>query len=417
MKEFLMKQLAKKSKEASKMLMRLNHNVRKSILNEMADNLIKNKEKIIAANLIDMANADKSGLNAAMKDRLKLDSAAIDSMANGVKSVAEQKEVVRVFEDEFTNPAGLKIKKQRIPLGVILMIFESRPNVIVDCAALAIKSSNAIILKGGKEALHSNEILGSIIQSTIEKYVPKECVQVLASDNREVITELLELNQFIDVVIPRGGERLVDFVHETAKMPVIAHFQGLCHMYLDKKADLNKVIKLVLNAKTQRTGVCNAIETLLIHEDLLPKVAKTLASELKAKGTELRVDKEFMMASGQNLKAATDKDWATEYLENILSIKTVSSLDEAIKHIDQHGSYHTECIVSEDLDACDQFLTAVDASCIMVNASSRFNDGGQLGLGAELGISTTKFHAYGPMGAEQMTTTRFVVTGDGHTRG
>jgi glutamate-5-semialdehyde dehydrogenase len=416
MKEFLMELLAKKCKTASKTLMKLDHKTRNTILREMSENLVKNVSDIVKANELDLAQAETSGLSAAMKDRLKLDETRIKAMASGVLAVAEQAEVVGTFHDEFTDPTGLKIKKQRIPLGVILMIFESRPNVVVDCAALAIKSSNAIILKGGKEAKHSNEILGTIIQSTIEKYVPKECVQVLASDNREVITELLELKQYIDVVIPRGGEKLVQFVHEKAKMPVIAHFQGLCHMYLDKSANISKAVKLVLNAKTQRTGVCNAIETLLIHKDLLPQIAKTLTIELKNRGTELRVDKEFMMASGEDLKAATDADWATEYLDNILSIKTVNTIDEALTHIDQYGSFHTECIVSEDEKACDLFLTSVDASCVMVNASSRFNDGGQLGLGAELGISTTKFHAYGPMGAEQMTTTRFVVTGDGHTR-
>jgi len=377
---------------------------------------LKNKIQIIAANELDLAAARSSNLSEALIDRLRLDGPAIEAMAQGVKTVSEQKEVVGSFEDEFTNPAGLKIKKQRVPLGVILMIFESRPNVVVDCAALAIKSSNAIILKGGKEAKHSNEILGNIIQESIAPYIPKETIQVLASDNREVITELLELNEYIDVVIPRGGDKLVKFVHDNAKMPVIAHFQGLCHMYLDKEADISKALKLVLNAKTQRTGVCNAIETLLVHKSLLPNVAKELTKELQERGTELRVDQEFMKASGAELKMANDEDWATEYLDNILSIKTVDSIDEAISHIDQYGSYHTECIVSEDHQACDYFLSSVDASCIMVNASSRFNDGGQLGLGAELGISTTKLHAYGPMGAQQMTTTRFVVTGDGHTR-
>lgn len=411
-----MEELARKSKAASKALMRLDHETRRTILKEIADNLLKNKSEIIQANKLDLTSAEASGIGSAMIDRLKLDDARIESMANGVRAVAEQEEVVGKFSDEKINEAGLKIKKQSIPLGVILMIFESRPNVVVDCAALAIKSSNAIILKGGKEALHSNEILGSIIQATIEKYVPKESVQVLASDNREVISELLKLNKYIDVVIPRGGEKLVQYVHENATMPVIAHFQGLCHMYLDKKADIDKSIKLVLNAKTHRTGVCNAIETLLVHKELLPKIAKTLTQELMKKGTELRVDKNFMIASGEELKPVTEEDWSVEYLDNILSIKTVTSIEEAIAHIDSYGSFHTECIVSEDQDACEMFLSSVDASCVMINASSRFNDGGQLGLGAELGISTTKFHAYGPMGAEQMTTTRYVVVGDGHVR-
>lgn len=398
-------------------MMKIDHITRKKVLEEMANHLLNRKDDIIAANEKDLKNASDAGLTSAMMDRLKLDSPRIEAMVSGVRAIAAQKEVVGTFESEFTNKNGLQIKRQRVPLGVILMIFESRPNVVVDCAALAIKSSNAIILKGGKEAKYSNEILHHIIQEAIEKYIPKDAVQVLASDNREVINELLSLNEYIDVVIPRGGEKLVRFVYDHAKMPVIAHFQGLCHMYLDKAADLDKALKLVLNAKTQRTGVCNAIETLLIHQDLLPRFAKTLTDALQAKGTELRVDEEFEAAVGTKLNRATDEDWATEYLDNILSIKTVHSLDEAISHIDQYGSFHTESIVSEDKEACDKFLSSVDASCVMINASTRFNDGGELGLGAELGISTTKLHAYGPMGAEQMTITRYVVVGDGHVRG
>lgn len=412
-----MKKLAKEAKIASKKLMSLDHTTRKKILLDMAANLLKRKQDIVKANEQDLAFAEKSNLNASMKDRLKLNEARIDDMVQGVRSIAEQEEVVGTYHKEFTDKTGLKIKRQRIPLGVILMIFESRPNVVVDCAALAIKSSNAIILKGGKEAKHSNEILGAIIQESIAKYIPKEAVQVLASDNRKVIDELLELDEFIDVVIPRGGEKLIHHVHEHAKMPVIAHFQGLCHMYLDKDANIEKAIKLVLNAKTQRTGVCNAIETLLVHKELVGKIAKDLTRELKEKKTELRTDKVFMENAGVELKVATQEDWATEYLDNILSIKTVDSLEDAINHIDTYGSHHTEVIVSENQEACEKFLSSVDASCVMVNASSRFNDGGQLGLGAELGISTTKLHAYGPMGAEQMTTTRFVIIGDGHIRG
>jgi glutamate-5-semialdehyde dehydrogenase len=345
-----------------------------------------------------------------------LDEARIEDMAKGVKAIATQDEVVGEFYKEFTNDEGLRIKRQRVPLGVILMIFESRPNVVIDCAALALKSSNAIILKGGKEAKHSNEILGKIIQDTLEGRLPIESVQVLASDSREEVNELLQLDEYIDVVIPRGGEKLIEHVYKNAKMPVIAHFKGLCHMYLDKDADLTKALDLVINSKTQRTGVCNAIETLLIHEDLPADFKKKLVKELESKGTELRVDDSFIKSSGMELKLATDEDWATEYLDNILSIKTVTSIDEAIDHIDQYGSFHTESIVSESQSAQEEFMSRVDASCVAINASSRFNDGGQLGLGAELGISTTKFHAYGPMGAEQMTTSRYVIVGDGNIR-
>lgn len=411
-----MDQFAAKSKEASKVLRGLKSELRNQILSSLADNLIKRSDEVVAANQKDLAYAQEVNLSDSLKDRLMLDASRIQALAEGVRLIAKQKEVVGEFYQEFTNNEGLKIKRQRVPLGVILMIFESRPNVVIDCAALALKSSNAIILKGGKEAKHSNEILGTIIQDTLGGHLPKECVQVLASDSREEINQLLELDQYIDVVIPRGGEKLIEHVYKNAKMPVIAHFKGLCHMYIDKDADLDKAMKLIINAKTQRTGVCNAIETLLIHQNISTEFKKNLVKELKDRGTEICSDESFLKTTGLSLKLATHEDWATEYLDNILSIKTVESIDEAIKHIDKYGSYHTECIVSENEEAQQEFLSRVDASCITINASTRFNDGGQLGLGAELGISTTKFHAYGPMGAEQMTTSRYVVVGNGHIR-
>lgn len=411
-----MNSFAKKSKEASKALRGLNKELRNQLLLKLADNLINRKDEVIAANKKDLQHADEVQLSSSLKDRLMLDAARIEAMAAGVKSIAAQEEVVGEFYQEFTNNEGLKIKRQRVPLGVILMIFESRPNVVIDCAALALKSSNAIILKGGKEAKYSNKILGEIIQETLKDHLPIESVQVLASDGREEVNQLLECDQYIDVVIPRGGEKLIEHVYKNAKMPVIAHFKGLCHMYLDKKADLKKAMDLVINAKTQRTGVCNAIETLLVHQDLDADFKNSLVSELQKKGTLLLADDDFIKATGANLEKATAKDWATEYLDNTLSIKTVASLDQAIEHIDQFGSYHTECIVTEDEQAKVEFLNRVDASCITINASTRFNDGGQLGLGAELGISTTKLHAYGPMGAEQMTTSRYVIVGDGNIR-
>lgn len=411
-----MRNLAKSSKEASKFLRGISDEVRKEVLNNLASNLETRTSEIIDANKKDLKYADEVGLNQALLDRLMLNEKRINDMATGVRNIADQKEVVGKFYQEFTNESGLTIKRQRIPLGVILMIFESRPNVVIDCAALALKSSNSIILKGGKEAKHSNEVLGKIVQDSLKNFLPEECVQVLASDSRDEVNALLEQDEFIDVVIPRGGERLIEYVYNNAKMPVIAHFKGLCHMYIDKDADVAKALELVLNAKTQRTGVCNAIETLLVHKDLPQSFVQNLTERLLEAGTDLRGDVEFSEKVGRNLKLATTEDWKTEYLDNILSIKTVTSLDEAITHIDQYGSFHTECIVTENQSSQEEFLRRVDASCVMVNASTRFNDGGQLGLGAELGISTTKIHAYGPMGAEQMTTSRFVVVGDGHTR-
>lgn len=412
-----MKDLAKRAKEASRKLVLIEKETKDQIFDELVKNLSENKEKIIQQNALDLKAAKESDLSEAMIDRLSLTSERIDQMIEGVRAIKAQPEVVGTFFGEFKNEIGLSIKKQRVPLGVILMIFESRPNVVIDCAALAIKSSNSIILKGGKEAKHSNDILGNIIKISLEKYVSSDCVQVLASDNREHVKELLSYNEFIDVVIPRGGHKLIEYVSETAKMPVIAHFQGLCHMFIDESANIQNAINLVINAKTQRPGVCNAIETLIVHEKIFPKIAPMLSKALSEKNTELRVDSKATTFIKENTIAASEEDWSTEYLDNILSIKTVSNLDEAILHIEKYGSHHSECIISEDQKNCEKFLRAVDASCVMVNASTRFNDGSQLGLGAELGISTTKLHAYGPMGAEQMTTARYVVTGQGQIRG
>ena len=285
---------------------------------------------------------------------------------------------------------------------------------------MALKSSNGIILKGGKEALNSNKILGEIITGVLAKFDLSDSVVTLSSYDRKSVQELLSFDQYIDVVIPRGGHGLVEYVYKNALMPVIAHFNGLCHMYVDKEVSKEKALNIILNGKTQRPGVCNAVETLLVHKDVLNEIGDELVSKLHETGTEIRGDQTFIDNVKKNkseIVLAKDEDWDTEYLANILSIKTVSSLDEAIEHIDKHGSHHSECIISENDDACKKFLTQVDASCVMVNASTRFNDGSQLGLGAELGISTTKLHAYGPMGIEQMTTSRYVVVGDGHVRG
>ena len=412
-----MKELAKNSKNASREMMSLTEEMKTKIFDTLAKKLDENRELILQENRKDLEAAEKNNLNSAMFDRLMLTDERINQMINGVIQIKEQPSVVNRFFDEFQNESGLKIKKQRIPLGVVLMIFESRPNVVIDCAALAIKSSNSIILKGGKEAKYSNEVLGRLVKESLNLFINPNVVTVLASDDRNCINELLELNEYIDVVIPRGGHGLIEYVHSNAKMPVIAHFKGLCHMYIDKDADITKAIDLIENAKTQRTGVCNAIETLLIHEDVLSQVVPKMEARLHLKETELRVDENILKYCKFEHPIATSSDWDTEYLDNILSIKTVSSVNEAIDHIANHGSHHSECIVSENEMACDEFLRNIDASCVMINASTRFNDGGQLGLGAELGISTSKIHAYGPMGAEQMTTSRYVVVGSGHTRG
>jgi glutamate-5-semialdehyde dehydrogenase len=411
-----MKNVAKASKEASLKLLSLDHSTRKQILNAIANQLADNTKLILEANQKDLNEAKANQLPAALYDRLLLDEKRIQGMINGVLEIANQAEVVGQFEESFTNNQGLIIKKQRIPLGVILMIFESRPNVVVDCAALAIKSSNAIILKGGKEAKYSNQMLGQIIQNAIAPFIPKESVQVLASDKREMLDELLTLKDYIDVVIPRGGEKLIEHVYNHSKIPVIAHYKGLCHIYIDQFADAKKSCDIVINAKTQRPGVCNAVETLLVHQDVLP-ILESLLSELQKRKTELRLEKDWHSHFPQiTLQEAHPEDWDTEYLANILSIKIVKNIEEAIAHIQLHGSHHTEAIITENEANMQLFMNSIDASCLVWNASTRFNDGGQLGLGAELGISTTKLHAYGPMGAREMTTTRFIVIGQGHVR-
>ncbi|MEC9281386.1 MAG: glutamate-5-semialdehyde dehydrogenase [Bdellovibrionota bacterium] len=411
-----MAEWGKQALQAKQNLRYLEEDQRTKALESIAKLLRERLPQIIKANLQDMQEAKKMQLNSAMTDRLLLDEKRILNMADGVESIAKQQQVVGNVYSETTNEKGLKIARQRVPLGVILMIFESRPNVVIDCAALAIKSGNAILLKGGKEAKHSNEFLGDIINEATKEILPEHSVQVLKSDDRNTVNDLLSKKEFIDLVIPRGGKSLIEHVYENARMPVIAHFEGLCHMYIDSSAKEDMALELIVNAKTHRTGVCNAMESLLVHESLLLNLAPKITKSLQEKGTELRVDQSFKEASGYDLKLATEEDWATEYLDNILSIKTVHDLDEAIAHIDRYGTNHTEAIVSETPDNVDKFFRIVDASCLMHNASTRFNDGGELGLGAELGISTTKIHAYGPMGAEEMTSSRFVVLGSGQVR-
>ncbi len=413
-----MKDIAIKAKQASRNLMKIDKATRNKAFDSIINNLNNRKNEVIEANKLDLEDAKKSNLSSAMVDRLVIDESRFQSIVNGIISVKEQDEVVGKMNELFKREDGLMVSKQSVPLGVILMIFESRPNVVIDSAVLALKSSNAIILKGGKEAKHTNKILGSILSDSIKEYAPEDTIQVLDSTDRDIVNDLLSYKDEIDVVIPRGGKGLINHVYDNAKMPVIAHFQGLCHMYIDKEADLSKSIELVINAKTQRPGVCNAIETLLVHEEVLQKLGADLFTRLSELNTELRVDEKIEKTFPNNTFAkASSEDWETEYLSNILSIKTVSSIDDAISHIATYGSNHTECIISEDKEAQSRFLNEVDASCIMINSSTRFNDGGELGLGAEIGISTSKLHAYGPMGAEQMTSSRYVVVGDGHVRG
>ncbi len=409
-----MRSLAQKSKQSTAAMRMLDNSSRKSLLLQLAKTIRSRKNDIQNENQKDMDHAKE--YPEALRDRLLLNADRIEAMARSVEEIAVQEDVVGKIEKEERRDDGLLIQKIRVPLGVILMIFESRPNVVIDAAALAIKSSNCLILKGGKEAQFSNKILGEIIQETIKDVLPTSCIQVLSSTDRAQVDELLKLNQFIDVVVPRGGEKLIEHVYENAKMPVIAHYKGLCHLYIDESAREDFAKDILINAKTQRPGVCNAVETLILNKKVVSSLGVKLLSALEEKKTKIKVDKVLNEMTGFHYEVATELDWDTEYLANILSVKVVENLDEALIHIEKYGSHHTEGIISESSENIKKFVLATDSSCVVINASTRFNDGGQLGLGAELGISTSKLHSYGPMGAEQMTTLRYVVTGEGHIR-
>jgi glutamate-5-semialdehyde dehydrogenase len=393
-----MLELAKKAKEASLKLQGLSEEVRLTALDAISKALLKRTDDILKENAKDLDEARKNNLSAAMIDRLSLTPKSIEALSRMCLEVAAQPPVVGLMEEAHTRQDGLLIKKQRVPLGVIGMIFESRPNVVVDGAALAIKSGNAIILKGGKEAHHSNKILFDITNNAISSVLPQGSVNL--AQTREEVNELLKLNDYIDLMVPRGGSSLIKFVKEHATMPVVAHDKGLCHLYVHHDCEVDAVA-VVLNAKVQRPGVCNALETLLLHEKF--KDNEKVINALKEAGVEIK-------------HPASEEDFATEWLEKKLSLKFVTSHEEAIAHIQKYSSHHTEAILARDPKVIEDFLNNLDASCLAINASTRFNDGGELGLGAELGISTSKLHAYGPMGAKEMTTTRFIVEGQGHIR-
>jgi glutamate-5-semialdehyde dehydrogenase len=406
-------ELAKQAKIASSQLLELTEEQRNLCLKTIASALITNAEAILKANREDLKEA--KNLSSSMIDRLTLTIDSIQSMAKSCHEIGAQAQVVGIIEESHGRPNGLTIKRQRIPLGVIGMIFESRPNVVIDGIALAIKSGNAIILKGGKEAQHSNLILYTTVVEALKKIYPTESLKLVQT--REEINDLLKLDQYIDLMVPRGGSSLIRYVKENAKMPVVAHDKGLCHLYIHSDAlqalSLDQIKKIILNAKIQRPGVCNALETLLIHHDFVHK--KEIIDQLLQENVEIFGCHEATKISDK-VKNATDENFHTEYLSKSLSLKIVSSFDSAIKHIQDHTSHHTEAILANDPKIIERFLNLLDSSCLVINASTRFNDGGELGLGAELGISTSKLHAYGPMGAKEMTTTRFIVEGKGQIR-
>ena len=408
--------MAKAAKDAAREMGRCAADVKNAVLLDIAAGLQNKAAYIVQENKKDLERAADLGLSAAMIDRLTVTDATIQSMADGLKEVVQLGDPVGCTVDSRLRPNGLQVSRMRIPLGVIGIIYESRPNVTIDAAGLCLKAGNAVILRGGSEALDSNRALASVISAALQKSgLPREAVQVIPIRDRAAVNALLAQEEFVDLIIPRGGEGLIRFVVENSKIPVLKHYKGVCHVYVDRGADLDMAERISLNAKVQRPGVCNAMETLLVHRDeavaFLPKVAETLIEA----GVEIRGCRETRRIL-PNTVAAEEADWPAEYLDLILAVKVVDDIDQAIAHIASYSSDHTEAIVTSDYERARRFVREVDSSVVLVNASTRFNDGGQLGLGAEIGISTSKLHAFGPMGLEELTTTKFVVFGSGQVR-
>ena len=408
--------IAAAARTAGQQMSRLPTAQKDGALIAIADCLQKKAEDIFSANRIDLELARENGLSAAMIDRLTVTDDTIDSMVNGLREVAALGDPVGVVTDSWRRPNGLEVSRVRIPLGVIGIIYESRPNVTVDAAGLCLKAGNAVILRGGSEAIHSNRALADLIAtSLVTSGLPEKAVQVVPITDRAAVNLLLAQEKFIDLIIPRGGEGLIRFVVEHSKIPVLKHYKGVCHVYVDQGADLNMAAEICLNAKVQRPGVCNAMETLLVHQNEAESFLPEMGRQFKDAGVTIKgcakTRKLIPWAS-----EAKDADWPAEYLDLILAGRVVGDMDQAMEHIAAHGSNHTEAIVTRDYTRARRFVREVDASVVVVNASTRFNDGGQLGLGAEIGISTTKLHAYGPMGLNELTTTKFVVFGEGQVR-
>jgi glutamate-5-semialdehyde dehydrogenase len=371
---------------------------------------------LAAANADDVAAARRTGLAAPMVDRLTLTDARIAQMAAGLREVAALPDPVGVTTRAWTRPSGLEVARVRIPLGVIAIVYESRPNVTADAAALCLKSGNAVLLKGGSEAWRSNAAIGRLLHDgLVAAGVPEEAVQVIATAERAATEELLLLDEDIDLVIPRGGEGLIRFVAERSRIPVLKHYKGVCHVYVDRAADLDRAVDIVVNAKAQRPSTCNAMETLLVHRDIAPRALPRLADALRAAGVTLRAEARAA-AFVRGAERATEADFRTEYNDYLANVAIVDDLDAAMAHIARYGSSHTEAIVTDDGAAAERFLREVQSSTVLHNASTRLADGYELGLGAEIGISTTRLHAFGPMGLEELTTTKFVVRGQGHLR-
>ena len=409
------------AKAASRRMAYLSAEVKNNALQSISADLLVKREEILAANQADYHQAHNSGMNSAMLDRLMLSPERLAAIAKDVLAVAVLPDPVGEVFDMRTLPNGLVIGRRRVPLGVIGAIYESRPNVTVDISVLCLKSGNAVILRGGKEAVHSNSALVRVVQQAATKAgVPEGAVQFIESTDRSLVDEMLKLRQYIDMIIPRGGAGLIKHIKEDAAMPVLTGGIGVCHTYVDKSADVDSAVAIAFNAKVQRPTVCNALDTLLVHADIAQKYLPLAAAELAKAGVEMHCDERAMAIlkskASLKLKSATDEDWGKEFLSLVAAVRVVDSLDEALEHIENYGSGHSEAIITEDYSAAMRFLNEVDAACVYVNASTRFTDGSQFGLGVEVGISTQKFHARGPLGVKELTSYKWIVFGSGQIR-
>ena len=410
-------QLSRRARAASRRLAGLSTGEKNSLLEDLAHRLSRAsaRETLLAANARDLEAGVRKGLTGALLDRLKLDSKRMDSMIQGLREVARLPDPVGVDRQSWTRPNGLRVAKRTIPLGVIGIIYEARPNVTIDAFALCFKAGNATVLKGGSEAIHSNRALVELVSGTLAPAGLSHACRLVDTTDRNAIAILVRQEEFIDLIIPRGGEGLIRFVAETSRIPVIKHYKGVCNIYVDQEADLEKALTISENAKTSRPAVCNAVENLLVHEKAAGRFLPRFARRMDRAGVELRGDdrtREIL----PGVTSATDEDYHEEFLDLVLAVRVVSDMDEAVAHIETYGSDHTEAIVTENQATGEAFLNRVNSSVVLVNASTRFSDGGELGLGAEIGISTTRLHAYGPMGLESLVTEKFVIVGDGQIR-
>ncbi|MGK0187892.1 MAG: glutamate-5-semialdehyde dehydrogenase [Verrucomicrobiales bacterium] len=410
-------QLGKQALAASRKLALLTADEKNRALSAMADALVAREATILEANAKDLDAAEKRGLSAAMLDRLRLDPQRVAAIADGIRQVVALPDPVGEILEEWDRPNGMRIQKKRVPIGVIGIIYESRPNVTSDAAVLCFKTSNATILRGGSEAIHSNTAIAAALQEGgMRAGLPEHSIQLIPFTDRESVKHMAQMDQYLDLIVPRGGKNLIETVVSLARMPVIKHYDGICHTYIDKAADLTMAKAITVNAKTHKPSVCNALETLLVHRDVATEFYADAGKALLDAGVELRGDERAIAALGESVLPATEEDWSAEYLDLILAVKTVDSIDDAIAHVNAYGSHHSDCIVTDDASRAEKFLTEIDSATVFWNVSTRFSDGEEFGFGAEIGISTDKLHARGPMALKELTSYKYLVRGTGQIR-